>query len=609
MAVADRLSALSPEQRALFEKLRQRQAARPEPPRAPPPVRPVSGPAGVGDWPLAFDQERLWRLHRENPGLISWNVDAGSYVLGELDIPAFLAAFHELIRRHAAWRATFPAVDGRPVQRVHEFLAPETALIDVAALPAELRERAGHRAIYDHTRNPFDLERGPLLRMALVRLGDREHLYLLTIHHLATDWITFQIFFAELMAVYESLRAGRPSPLPPLPAQYPDYVLWEREWLQGEVLAAEADFWRRELAGFPLVLELPADRPRPAVQSQRGGLYRVRVGAERSDRLRALARSEGGTTFMAVLAALYALLWRFTGQEKLVVGSNSANRVRSELFPVAGFFLTQVPFATDLAGDPTFRELLARGRRTALSAYSHQSFPFSKLIEALGLEPDPGRNPVVQALLLILEEGGQEAAGSLEFRPVELYDGNSRWDLMFGLYDLRDEGLSGPLEYNADIFDATTIGRLLELFYRLLDAVTGNPGLRLSQLPAFGDVARLQVLAELDGGEVAPEIEERAGRLIPVLRRLGAAAGVKVGLLLGPSPERAALALAVRRLGGVAVPLDPAEPAVRLNALLADASLAVLVHGGEPPAGLAVGAVRVPLALIEQKIEQKEETN
>ncbi len=608
MGVADRLSALSPEQRALFETLRKRQASRPAPPRTPPPVRPVSGPAGVGDWPLAFDQERLWQLHRENPALISWNVDAGSHVRGELDLPAFLAAFHEVIRRHAAWRATFPVVDGRPVQRVHEFLAPETALIDVSALPAERRERAGYQAIYDHTRNPFDLERGPLLRMALVRLAPREHLYLLTIHHLATDWIAFQIFAAELMAVYAALRAGRPSPLPPLPVQYPDYVLWEREWLQGEVLEAEADFWRRELDGFPLVLDLPGDRPRPAVQSQRGGLYRVRVGAARSDRLRALARREGGTTFMAVLAVLYALLCRFTGQEKLVVGSNSANRVRSELFPVAGFFLTQVPFATDLAGDPTFLELFARSRRTALSAYAHQSFPFSRLIEALGVAPDAARSPVVQVLLLVLEGSSHSSSASLDFRPVELYDGNSRWDLMFGLYDLHDEGLSGPVEYNADIFDAATIGRLLELFYRVLDAVTGNPEVRLSQLPAWDDVARLQMLAELDGEDaVDPEAAARAARLVPALRRLGAAPGVKVGLLLSACPERTALALAVRRLGGVAVPLDPDAPADHLNVLLADASLTVLIHQDEPPAGLAIGAVRVPLARLQSLIEQVEE--
>ncbi|HKI04920.1 MAG TPA: condensation domain-containing protein [Thermoanaerobaculia bacterium] len=487
MGVADRLSALSPEQRALFDKLRQRPAA--PAPRTPPPVRPVSGPSGAGDWPLSYDQERLWRLHQENPGLISWNVDAGSHVRGELDLPAFLAAFRELIRRHAAWRTTFPVVDGRPVQRVHGFLKPEVSLLDLSALPAGLREGAGHRAIYDHTRNPFDLARGPLLRIALVRLAEREHLYLLTIHHLATDWVTFQIFFAELMAVYEALRAGRPSPLPPLPVQYPDYAVWEREWLRGEVLKEESEFWRRELAGFPLVLDLPADRPRPPVQNQRGGLFEVRAGAGRSERLRALARREGATTFMAVLAVLYALLWRVTGREKLVVGSNGANRARPELLPVAGFFLNQIPFAADLAGDPTFRELLARTRRTALSAYAHQSFPFSKLIEALGLEPDASRHPVVQVVLLVLEGQSGGRSGGLELTPVGLFDGNSRWDLMFGLYDYHDAGLSGPLEYNADLFDAGTIGRLLELFYRLIDAVTADPDVRLSALPVLEEVA------------------------------------------------------------------------------------------------------------------------
>jgi len=490
VSVAERLSVLTPEQRALFEALRRKQQEIPAAkPLQPPPVRPVSGASGVGDWPLSFDQERLWQLHRDDPGLVSWNVDAGSRVLGELDIRFFSSAFHALIRRHAAWRTTFPVVDGRPVQRVHEDLVPDVSVIDLSALPPELSEPTGHQAIYDHTRQPFDLERGPLLRIALVRLSAREHLYLLTIHHLATDWITFQIFFSELVEVYEALRAGLPSPLPPLPVQYPDYVVWEREWMRGEVLDEEARFWRRELEGFPLILDLPADRPRPSTQSQRGGLCRVRVGAERTDRLRTLARRERGTTFMAVLAVLYALLWRLTGRERLVVGSNSANRARPELAPVAGFFLTQVPFATDLSGDPTFRELLARTRKTALSAYAHQSFPFSKLVESLGIAPDPSRNPVVQVLLLILEGESHGRSGDLEFRPVGLYDGNSRWDLMLGLYDYHDAGLAGPLEYNADIFAAPTVGRLLELFYRLIDAVTADPEIRLSQLPFPSQVA------------------------------------------------------------------------------------------------------------------------
>ncbi|HEX6861533.1 MAG TPA: condensation domain-containing protein [Thermoanaerobaculia bacterium] len=476
MSVVDRLSALSPEQRALFEKLRQKQPR----PRSLPPVRPVSGPTGVGDWPLSFDQERLWRMHQERPDLVSWNVDAGSHVKGDLDVPRFLSAFRELIRRHAAWRTTFPIVDGRPVQRVHPWMEPAVSVIDVSALPAlpeDVRERAGHEAIYEHTRNPFDLEKGPLLRIALVRLAAREHLYLLTIHHTVTDWITFQVFFQELIRIYE----GERLPLPPV--QFPDYALWEREQYHGEALEEEARFWRKELEGFPLVLDL-SDRPRPAIQSQRGGLLRVRAGAERTGRLRALARKEGATMFMAVLAVLSALMARVTGRDRIVIGSNSANRPRPELEAVAGLFLTQVPFATDLSGDPAFREVLARTKRTALSAYAHQNLPFSKLIEVLGAESTPERNPVVQVLLLILEGESHGSSGALDFEPVGLYDGNSRWDLMFGLYDYHDVGLAGPLEYNADIFDAETVGRLLELFYRTIDAVTADPDVRLSQLEA-----------------------------------------------------------------------------------------------------------------------------
>jgi hypothetical protein len=480
LSVADRLSALSPEQRALFEKLRARPAV-----RTPPPVQPVSGLTGVGDWPLSFDQERLWRMHQADPTLISWNVDAGSRVRGELNLPLFLAAFRELVRRHAALRTTFPPIegqsDGRPIQRVHPWLEPSVSFLDVSALPEEIREEAGHAAIYGHTRAPFDLQRGPLLRMALVRLAERDHLYLVTIHHIATDWITYQIFFAELMQVYEAFRAGRPSPLP-LPLQFPDYAVWERDWFQGDVFEEEARFWRRELEGFPLVLDLPSDHPRPAIQSQRGGLFRVRVGAERTDRLRVLARREGLTMFMAVLAILDVLIWRLTGREKVVIGSNGANRPRSELEPVAGFFLTSIPFATDLSGDPTFRELLGRAKKTALAAYAHQNMPFSKLIEALGVEDDRTRNPVIQVLLLILEGQSHGQSGDLQFEPVGLYDGNSRWDLMFGLNEYQDEGLSGPLEYNADLFEEATVARFLGLFYQLIDVVTAEPDVRLSEV-------------------------------------------------------------------------------------------------------------------------------
>ncbi|HLX10639.1 MAG TPA: condensation domain-containing protein [Thermoanaerobaculia bacterium] len=493
MGIAERLASLSPEQRALLAALRRGategpgQAPSPGPAvtRLPPPVAPVSGPLGLGDWPLSRDQERIWRLHQEDPGLVSWNVDAGSRVTGPVDLPALLAALHVLVRRHAAWRTVFPRAGDRPVQRVLAFLAPAASLLDLRGLPAARREAAALAAVYEHTRQPFDLARGPLLRLALVRLADREHLLLVTIHHLATDWISFQVFYGELLAVYEALQAGHPVRLAPLPLQYPDYVLWERGWWRGEVLAEEARFWRAQLAGFPLVLDLPADRPRPPVQSQRGGMLRIAVGAARSQRLRALARAASATTFMAMLAVVYALLWRLTGREKLIVGSNGANRARPELAPVAGLFLNQIPFAADLGGDPSFRELLARSRRAALAAYAHQNLPFSLLVEALGGGEDRSRYPVVQVLLLVLQRlGSSSSRAGLTFRPIHLYDGNSRWDLLFGLYDDPDEGLGGVLEYNADVFAGATVARWLDLFYRLLDAGLADPDASLSQLAA-----------------------------------------------------------------------------------------------------------------------------
>jgi hypothetical protein len=311
----------------------------------------------------------------------------------------------------------------------------------------------------------------------------------MTIHHTATDWITFQVVMQELMALYHAARAGAPSPLPEPALHFPDFVLWEREQWSGEALREYAEFWRRELAGFPLVLDLPGDRPRPPVQSQRGGMIPFRSGPAPAARLRALARREGVTVFMALLAAIDALLFRITGREKLVVGSNSANRPRPELDTVVGFFLTQVPFAVDLAGDPTFREVLARVKKATLAAYTHQNMPFDKLAEALVPAPDPSRNPVLQTLLLVLNgqsHGGSEDLGS---EAVPLFDGNSRWDLMFGLYDYEDLGFSGPVEFNADILDRSTVERWLRLFQLILDRVTADPDVRLSQLPSPAEVA------------------------------------------------------------------------------------------------------------------------
>lgn len=485
-SVGDRLSALTPEQRALFEALRLRQqaAARPQASQ-PPPVPRVTSASAAGDWPLSIDQERLWRLHRNTPGLVSWNVDAASRLRGDLDAALLEAALREVVLRHAALRASFPLVEGRPVQRVAEEVTVPLVLIDLTALPADRREGEGDRALFDRTRGVFDLEHGPLIRATLVRLDRGDHLFLLTMHHTATDWITIQLVTHELMTLYETARDGRPNPLPAPERQFPDFAVWERQRWSGEVLAESADFWRRELAGFPLVLDLPGDRPRPAVQSQRGGMIPFSAGPEASHRLRDLARREGVTPFMAILALVDALLFRLTGRDRLVVGSNSANRPLPELEAVAGFFLTQVPFAVDLAGDPTFRELLARVKKTSLAAYSRPSMPFDRLVDAVAPEAasDTSRFPVVQVLLLVLEGKSHVSAGSLDSTATPLYDGNSRWDLLFGFYNYEDLGISGSVEFNADILDGATVERWLVLFRRILDRVTADPEVRLSQLP------------------------------------------------------------------------------------------------------------------------------
>ncbi|HEX4965504.1 MAG TPA: condensation domain-containing protein [Thermoanaerobaculia bacterium] len=486
--VADRLSSLTPEQRALFEALR-RQRNAPAGLRQPPPVPRVTGPTAAGDWPLSIDQERLWRLHRDQPGLVSWNVDAVSRLRGKLDAAALEAALREVVRRHAALRASFPLVEGRPVQRVAARLPLTLDLIDLAALPHEARETAGRRALFDRTRAVFDLERGPLVRGTLVRLAPEDHLCLLTLHHTVTDWITFQVVMHELMVLYDAARAGTPSPLPEPALQFPDFAVWERRWWSGEVLAGAAELWRRELAGFPLVLDLRGDRPRPAVQSQRGGMIPFSTGPEAAHRLRVLARRRGVTPFMAVLALVDALLFRLTGREKLVVGSNSANRPRPELETVAGFFLTQVPFPVDLAGDPSFVELLARVKQAALLAYSRPHMPFDRLVEAVAPEADRSRFPVVQVLLLVLEGESHASAGSLDSTAEPLYDGNSRWDLLFGLYNYEDLGFSGSIEYNADVLDEATVARWLALLGRILDRVTAEPDVRLSQLPSLPEGA------------------------------------------------------------------------------------------------------------------------
>ncbi|MEO6191376.1 MAG: amino acid adenylation domain-containing protein [Thermoanaerobaculia bacterium] len=635
MSVADRLAALTPEQRALFEALRekQRRAARLQQPPQPPPIGRVSGPTGEGDWPLSLDQERFWFVEQLYPGRAGLSIVAATRMRGRLSIPWMAAALAEIARRHAAWRTTFPAVGGTPVQRVAADGGPRLALIDLTALPAARREGEVALLVAVDAAAPFDLERGPLVRSSLLRLGAEEHVCLFTIHHLVTDFISFQIAWGELAVLYEALSAGRPAMLPEPLVQYPDFAVWQREWLQGEVLEDLISWWRERLDGFPLALELPADRPRPAVARMRGEQRRVGVPREPSEGLRALAREEGATLFMTVLAATAALLCRDSGQERMILGANNANRNRPEIAAALGCFLTQVPFPIDLTGDPSFRELLARVRQSALGAYAHQDLPFGKLVEAVQPERDTSRQPLVQALVQVLDGQISEARlAGITLEAVDSYDGNARYDLMLTLFDY-PEGMAGSLEYDADLFEGATIERLFARLLALMAAAVADPDLRLAALPLlsaaesdqlqrdeqasafdFGPAAGLCVHDLIAGrARLAPEavavvcgeerlsyreLDRRAEALARRLRALGVRPEVPVALCVERSAGLVVGMLGILKAGGVYVPLEPEDSATRLGFVLADSGAATLVTQAALGASLPAGS-DIPRVLLE----------
>jgi amino acid adenylation domain-containing protein len=633
MSLDRRISALTPEQRALFETLRdrQRRAARLQPTPQPPPIRRVSGSSGEGDWPLSLDQERFWFMEQLRPSGAGLNIAAASRMRGLLSLAAVERALDEIVRRHAAWRTTFPALAGGPVQRVVAARRQRLACVDLSGLPAARREAEAQSLVGLDAAEPFDLERGPLVRTTLLRVGPRDHLCLLTAHHLVVDALSFQIVWVELAALYAAAATGGTTALPEPPVQYSDFALWQREWLQGEVLADLVAWWRERLDGFPPALDLPTDRPRPPLMRMRGGRRRVSFSPALSAGVRALARQEGATLFMAVLAATAVLLHRGSGQEKLILGANNANRNRPEIQPVVGTFLTQVAFPLDLTGDPAGRELLARVRRSALDAYAHQDLPFGKLVEAIQPPRDTSRQPIVQALVQVLDTqvGGEELAG-VTFEGVDAYDGNARYDLMLTLFD-DGESLSGSLEYDADLFDPATAERLAERLSLLSAALTAAPDLPLSALPVLSPAARHQALVEWsDGGAPLPgwtvparfaalaartpdapavvmggaaggsltfgELDRRAGELARRLRAVGVGRESRVALLLDRTLDLPVALLAVWKAGGACVPLDVAAPAARLALLLADAGPAAVIHRGPPTAAIPAGASAVDLA-------------
>ncbi|HVR95834.1 MAG TPA: amino acid adenylation domain-containing protein, partial [Thermoanaerobaculia bacterium] len=588
-------------------------------------IAPIEPTLREGPLPLSFAQQRLWFIDQLEPGRPLYNIPAALRVEGPLDpaVPAILAlCLGEIVRRHEVLRTVFAVREGSPAQVIRAAVPFVLPVVDLSGLSESRREAAASALAGEEAGRPFDLGasgREPLLRGVLLRLTEEDGVLALTLHHIASDGWSMGILVREVAALYAAFAEGRPSPLAELPVQYADFAAWQRSWLQGEVLEREIAFWRRQLADLPPLLELPTDRPRPAVQSFRGSTRPVRLPAALARRVEALARREGATLFMALLAGFQALLARYSGQDDLAVGSPISGRNRVEIEGLIGFFVNTLVMRGDLTGNlpggrggvPTFRELLGRVRETALAAYLHQDVPFEKLVEELAPERNLAHSPLFQ-VMLVLDSAplASLAIRDLRLRPASGAGTTAKFDLVLSL-EQRENGLIGAVEHATDLFDAATIDRLIGHYERLLEAAVSGEDQPLADLPLLSAAELHQArtewnpagaagaapdapvaerfeswtdrtpdaIAVLAPGEALSyaEIDRRANRLARRLRALGVTVDCRVGLCAERSPAMIVAVLGILKAGAAYVPLDPAYPRERLAFMVEDARIPVLL--------------------------------
>jgi non-ribosomal peptide synthetase component F/acyl carrier protein len=444
-----------------------------------PPVLPIARDVPL---PLSFAQQRLWFLDQLSPGSAAYNILGGMRLEGALDVAALERAINEIVARHEALRTTFTTVDGRPMQVVAAAQPVPLTLCDLRVLPESEREGRVREAAVEELRKPFDLARGPLLRVTLLRPGEEEHVALVTMHHIAADGWSIGIFVREVAALYEAFRAGRPSPLAPPPVQYADFAHWQREWMQGETLEAQLDFWKRTLGALPPPLELPADYARPEPPALRGEKLLRALPAELYEPLNALSRREGATLYMTLLAVFLTQLQRYTGRDDLLVGTAIAGRTRAEIEDLIGVFINMLVLRTDLSGAPTFRELVGRVRETALEAYAHQDVPFEKLVEELRPERALSQTPFFE-VAFGLQNAPVESfrLPGLKLSPLDFTADIARFDLTLWVFEGAD-GLTASWTYSTDLFKPETVERMHRHFETLLRSAVARPEARLDEL-------------------------------------------------------------------------------------------------------------------------------
>ena len=569
------------------------------------PVQPISRNQTI---PLSFSQEQLWFLHQLTPEEPVYNEPCTIRLQGAINIDALEKALNEIIKRHESLRTRFITVDGQPVQAI---APPDTfnlPVVDLRVFPQELREAEALQIATKEAKLLFDLTTSPLLRATLMQLGDFDYRLFLTFHHIITDGVSiYSVFLKELAALYEAFSTGRLSPLAPLPVQYADFAVWQRQWLTQEILESQLDYWKQQLADLP-VLQLPLDRPRPKKGTFRGARQCLVLSFDLTQALKTLSQQEGVTLYMTLLAAFKTLLYRYTGQDDIVVGTFSANRNRPELEGLIGCFLNTLVLRTDMSGTPSFRELLKRVRQVTLGAYAHEDLPFEKLVQTLQPERNLSQNPLFQVAF-----APQPPMPSLNsgwtINQLDIQTDTAKFDLSLDVEE-RPEGIIGRLEYNTDLFDANTISRMIGHFQTLLEAIVANPEQRVSELPLLTEAERQQLLVEWNNtfaeypqdkcihqlfeawAQQQPdavalvkenqqltygELNRRANKIAHYLQSLGVGSEVLVGLCVERSFEMIVGLLGILKAGGAYVPLDPAYPSERLAFMLEDTSVSVLL--------------------------------
>jgi amino acid adenylation domain-containing protein/non-ribosomal peptide synthase protein (TIGR01720 family) len=608
--LAKRLARLTPEQRALFElRMKQRNQRASQAQRIP-----RRDPTAV--CLQSVDQERLWFMYQLEPGSAAYNVSFAFRLRGVLDRSLLERSFNALAQRHEILRTTYATASGQAVQQIAPTWTIEPLFADLRSYPVAERAAETERLLVGEAQRPFDLTHTPPLRITLLQLDSAEHVLMTTMHHIATDWWSFNVLHTELFQLYAAFTATPQADpeqtisatLPELPIQFADFALWQREWLQATVLQDQLAYWKTQLTEAP-PLELPTDRPRPAFQTFRGARHGLSLPSELSAALTTLAQREGVTLFMLLLATFKLVLYRYTSQADLVVGSPIANRSRPEIEPLIGFFVNTLVLRTDLSGNPSFRALVQRVREVCLQAYAHQDMPFAQLVHELQIERDPSRSPLVQVGFLIVGQAPVPATTALAIESLEFDPGISMFELSLALRDQAD-GLSGFFEYNTDLFDAATIERLAGHWRIVLEQVVAAPDQRIATLPLLSEPELQQVvyawnataapypadqtLNDLFAAQVArtpdavaisdgthsltfAELDRRSNRLAWHLRSLGVHGEVPVGLCVPRSVDAIVALLAVLKAGGAYVPLDPAYPTARLRFMADDAAVALML--------------------------------